>query len=185
MNTNRLVRLGAVLFALSVAGWILYVPSFTRNPLRAVPAFAQIVYSSSKPDWSVLERIPFARHWENGDAVPAELKNAPLVLAVAPLSGRDRRDAWIAVSAVGPRSVLLRWRLILSPPPSIRRLHSYCAWPVWQVEDPSLPPWMRIRFSITDGLLICAVSDNSHDIYTLLDVVDGRSPSKAQRKGTQ
>ena len=103
------------------------------------------------------------------------------LLASVSLGGRDRRDSWVAVSALGPRVVLLRWQLKLCSPEGIKPSRSYGSWPVWEYNDPELPVWMRIRFSITEGLLICSISDDSHDIYYLLDTLDGRRPS-AERK---
>jgi hypothetical protein len=70
---------------------------------------------------------------------------------------------------------------MLRPPEGIKPARSYGAWPVWQYSDSSLPPWMKVRFSLTERLLICSISDDSHDIYYLLDTFDGRRPS-AERK---
>ena len=111
------------------------------------------------------------------------LKKSPLTLATVALGGRDRRDSWVAVSALGPRAVLLRWQLKLFPPEGIKPSRSYGAWPVWEYSDPALPVWVRVRFSITEGLLICSISDDSHDIYYLLDTLDGRRPSAERKEG--
>jgi hypothetical protein len=169
----------AVVLGISVCGWIFYIPPAALNSLRAVPEQARPVYRSAAPDWSALEKLPVSRDWKNLPGIFQTLEKSPFVLAVAPLGGRDRRDAWIAVSAAGPRAFLLRWKLTLFPPNGIREIKSYGAWPVWQVDDPSLPVWMRVRFSLTEGLLICSISDNSHDIYYLLDTLDGRRPAQA------
>lgn len=170
------------LFTLSVCGWVLFVPPSARNPMRAVPSFAQVIYSSASPDREALKRLPFTRHGPDLDLiVPGSLQHAPLVLALAPLNGRDHRDTWIVVSSAGSRSVWLRWRMNLFPPSGVRRLASYGAWPVWQIDDPSFPSWMRVRFSVTEGLWIASISGDSHDIYRLLDTLDGRRLSKAVR----
>jgi len=100
-----------------------------------------------------------------------------------PLGGRDRRDTFILVSAAGPRTVALRWQMELFPPEGVQPVRSYSAWPVWQIEHSAFPAWMRVRFTLSEGLFICSISDDSHDIYYLLDTLDGRRPSLAGRKG--
>jgi hypothetical protein len=119
--------------------------------------------------------------WKNADRFFRTLEKSPLALAVAPLDGRDRRDTWVVVGASGPRTVLLRWRLKFFPPAGVQAVRSYGAWPVWQYNDPVLPAWMRVRFSVAEGLLICSISDDSHDIYYLLDTLDGRRPSAGRK----
>lgn len=166
-----------LLLALSVAGWIFYIPPAMLNTLRPVPQHAQIVCRSTLPDMSVLEQFHFSNGWKTAGRFFQTLGKSPLAAATVSLGGRDRRDVWIISSAVGPRAVLLRWRLKLLPPEGISPARSYGSWPVWQYSDTSLPPWMRVRFSITDGLLVCSISDDSHDIYYLLDTFDGRRPS--------
>jgi hypothetical protein len=170
-----------LLLALIVISWIVYVPPFALQTLKPVPAHAQIIYRSDIPDLSVLEKFHSSNGWKAAGLFFQTLEGNPLTLATVSLGGRDRRDAWVVVSAVGPRVFLLRWKLILFPPEGVKAIRSYGAWPVWQYSDPSLPAWMRIRFSITEGLLICSISDDSHDIYYLLDTLDGRRPS-AERK---
>jgi hypothetical protein len=174
------------LLALVVFGWILYIPQRALNPLRPIPAYAQVVYRSATPDWFFSF---FPMLGENGSDLPRvwkkqfqSLKKCPLAVAVAPLGGRERRNTWIAVSAAGPHALLLRWRLTLFPPENIHSVGSYGAWPVWQLDEPELPVWARVRFAITEGLLICSISEDSHDIYYLLDTLDGRRPSKAAGK---
>ncbi len=178
-----------VLLIVSVAGWILYMPPAALDPDRAVPAHAHIVYQNDSPDWFLsffqpLEKTVSAsgktgtdssRHWKN---ILRELAKHPLTVATVPLRGRDRRDSWIAVSALGPRAIALRWRLRLFPPEGIQPAHGHAAWPVWTLDDPSLPSWARVRFSVTDSLLICSVSDDSRDIYRVLDTLDGRRLSR-------
>jgi hypothetical protein len=109
------------------------------------------------------------------------LREKPLVAATVSPGGRTGHDTWVAVSAIGPRAIWFRWQMVFFPPENIQPLHSYGSWPVWQYNDPSFPVWMRVRFSITEGLLICSISDDSHDINCLLDTLDGRRPS-AERK---
>jgi hypothetical protein len=170
-----------LLLALSVIGWIFYMPPAAVQTLKPVPAHAQIIYRSAMPDLSVLKQLHDSNGWKAAGRFSQMLEKSPLTLAAVPLGGRDRRDTWVAVSAVGPRAVLLRWRLNFSPPEGVKPIPSYGAWPVWQYSDPALPPWVRVRFSIAEGLLICSISDDSHDIYYLLDTLDGRRPS-AERK---
>jgi hypothetical protein len=169
------------LLTLSVIGWIFYMPPATLQTLKPVPSHAQIIYCSTAPDWAVLKKLPVSNDW-NLPPVGRIMENAPLVVATASLGGRDRRDTWVAVSAIGSRAVFLRWKLMLFPPEGIKTARSYGAWPVWECSDPLLPAWMRIRFSISEGLLICSISDDSHDIYYLLDTFDGRRPSAERRK---
>lgn len=171
-----------LLLAVSVIGWICYIPSSVLNPLRAVPSHAQLVYQCDAFDRAALRNMTFSKDWKNADRFFQSLEKRPLVLAVAPLGGRERRDTWIAVSAVGPRSVLWSWRLKFFPPDGMKPIRSYGAWPVWEYTDSSLPVWARVRFSVAEGLLICSVSGDSHDVEYLLDTLDGRRPS-AERKG--
>lgn len=176
------------LLTVSVIGWIVYIPASALNPLRPVPAHARIVYQNSNPGWF----LSFFPVFDKGSANPSRLwdknlrtlKEKPLVAATAALGGRDRRDTWVAVSAIGSKAILYRWQMNFFPPKNCQRLNSYGSWPVWQYNDPSFPVWMRVRFSFAEGLLICAVSDDSHDIFYILDTLDGRRPS-AKQKETQ
>lgn len=179
----RRIMIGALtlLLALLVIGSIYYIPPSALETLKPVPAHAQIVYRSDMPDLSALEKFHFSNGWKEAGLFFQTLEGNPLALAAVSLGGRDRRDTWVTVSAIGPRAVLLRWQLTVAPPEGIKASRSYGAWPVWQYSDPSLPVWMRVRFSIAEGLLICSISDDSHDIYYLLDTLDGRRPS-AERK---
>lgn len=170
-----------LLLMLAVIGWIFYMPPSALNTLRAVPAYAQIVYRSDAPGGPILEKLRSSKVRKNRSRFFQTLEKYPLAVAVVPLGGRARRDTWVVVSAPGSRAVFLRWRLAFAPPAGVKPLRSYGAWPVWQYSDPSLPVWMRVRFSIAEGLLICSISDDSHDIDYLLDTLDGRRPS-AQRK---
>ncbi len=165
----------------TVIGWIIYIPSAALQTLKPVPAHAQIVYCSAQPSRAVLERFSRFRNWKDADRFFKMLIKNPVAVATVPLGGLDRRDTWVAVSAMGSRGFLLRWQLMLFPSEGIKSLRSYGSWPVWQYSDPSFPLWMRVRFTITEGLLICSISDDSHDIYYLLDTLDGRRPS-AERK---
>lgn len=174
---RRMTWVPAVLLALSVLGWIVYVPPSAMRMLKPVPAHAHIIYRSETPDFPASERFGF----KTADRFFRIFKKHPLILATVPFGGRDRRDTQVAVSAVGHYAFLLRWRMTLFSPEGIKPARSYGLWPVWQYSDPSLPPWMRVRFTITEGLLICSISDDSHDIYYLLDTFDGRRPS-ADRK---
>jgi hypothetical protein len=181
MMRRWIIGVLTVLLVLSVLGWIAYVPPAELQTLKPVPAHAQIVYRSALPDLAVLEKFHSANDLKTAGLFFQTLKDKPLTLATVALGGRDRRDAWVAVSAVGRKSVPLRWQMTLFPPDGVTPARSYGAWPVWQYSDPALPPWMRIRFSISEGLLICSISDDSHDIFYLLDTLDGRRPS-AERK---
>jgi hypothetical protein len=181
MMRRWIVCVLTALLALSVFGWIVYVPLTALRMLKPVPAHSQIIYSRATPDLSVLEQFHVSNGWKTTGRIFNTLEKKPLTVATVSLGGRDRRDSWVAVSAIGPRVFLLRWQLTLFPPEGIKPARSYGAWPVWQYSDPSLPPWMRVRFALTEGLLICSISDDSHDIYYLLDTLDGRRPS-AERK---
>lgn len=172
-----------VLLALSVIGWIFYMPPSALQTLKPVPAHAQIIYRSATPGWFLsffptLQQNSGAGVWKKSFQA---LEKSPLAVASVSLGGRDRRDSWVAVSAIGPRAVFLRWQLTFFPPEGVKPSRSYGEWPVWQYSDPAFPAWMRVRFSITEGLLICSISDDSHDIDYLLDTLDGRRPS-AERK---
>jgi hypothetical protein len=171
----------SLLLALTVVGWIFYMPSPALNTLKPVPAYAQIVYHADAFGGPILEKFRVSKPWKSHPGFFQTLEKCPLSVAVAPFGGRDRRDTWVAVSALGPRAVFLRWRLAFAPPKGVKQLHSYGAWPVWEYSDSSLPAWMRIRFSVSEGLLICSISDDSHDINYLLDTLDGRRPSAEQK----
>ncbi|MCC7300295.1 MAG: hypothetical protein IT583_04390 [Verrucomicrobia bacterium] len=170
-----------LLLALSVIGWIFYMPPSALQTLKPIPAHAQIIYRSATPDFSALEKFHASNGWKTAERFLQTLEKSPLTLATVALGGRDRRDTWVAVSAPGPRAVLLRWQMVFFPPPGVKADRSYGGWQIWQYSDPSLPVWMRVRFAVSEGLLICSVSDDSHDIYYLLDTLDGRRPS-ADRK---
>lgn len=178
-----------LVFAASVIGWIVYVPPQVMNLHQPVPAHAQLIYSSAKPDWFVaffpmLGKLDgeFSNAWKEKFQW---LEKRPLAVARAALPGGGGRDSWVAVSAVGSRMAVLRWQLTLAPPSSVRALRPYHAWPIWQLDEPALPSWVRIRFALAEGLLICSVSDDAHDIYWLLDALDGHRHSLADRKGSR
>lgn len=170
-----------LLLALLVIGSIFYIPPSAMEILKPVPAHAQIVYLNSTPDLSVLEKFHFPSGWKEDRLFLNTLEGHPLTLAAVSLGGRNRRDTWVVASAVGPQSVFLRWRLTFFPPEGVKLSRPYGGWPVWQYSNPDLPVWTRIRFSIAEGLLICSISDDSHDICYLLDTLDGRRPSAARR----
>jgi hypothetical protein len=200
------VWLLTILLAVLVAGSIVYMPPSSLEMLKPVPAHAQIVYRNETPGWFLsFFTVPSGCPSEAGPLslrlspgfqntcgessgsrdllkVGRILEKSPLTVATVSLGGRSRRDTWVAVSAIGPYSVLLRWQLALFRPEGITPIRSYGSWRVWQYSSPSLPSWARVRFSLTDGLLICSISDDSHDIYYLLDTLDGRRPSLAGRK---
>jgi hypothetical protein len=179
MMMRRVTGAGLLLLlGLSVTGWVIYMPPQLCNPLRAVPAEARLLFHHSdpavvRPFFQALNDPAFSVWKEQFPSV----ENAPLAVAAAPLRGRDRSDSRMAVSAPGMRALLLHWQLVLAPPEGVVPQRSYGGWPVWKLDNPALPPEVRIRFSIADGLLICSVSDDSHDIYRLLDTLDGRRPS--------
>lgn len=183
----RRITIGGLilLLAILVIGSIFYIPSSALETLKPVPSHAQIVYRSDTPGW-FLNFFPMVGKNESGFSRPWKksfqwLEKSPLAVASVSLGGRDRRDTWVAVSALGPRAILLRWQLTFFPPSGVKATRPYGGWPVWQYTDPALPVWSRVRFSVAEGLLICSISDDSHDIYYLLDTLDGRRPS-AERK---
>ena len=193
------IGLSIALAAVTVCS-ILFTPAESR--LRAIPAHAQIVYNNKNPDWFLSffqpleEKLPtfgkgddFTTRPEGSRVAESavlqrgwfqRLENYPMTIAAVPFGGRERRDTWAVVSELGaPAAVALRWRMTLFAPEGISPARSYAVWPVWKVEHPSLPSWMRVRFAITEGLLICSISSDSHDIYRLLDTADGRTASRA------
>jgi hypothetical protein len=208
MIRRGIVWLLAALLAVLVALFIVYMPPSALETLKPVPAHAQIVYRSKTPGWFLsffsdlsicpAEAGPLAWRLRPADAecaadkVPSAalskaariLNESPLTVATVSLGGRSRRDTWVAVSAIGPYSVLFRWKLMLFRPEFIQPVRSYGCWTVWKYSTPSVPSWAHVRFALTDGLLICSISDDPHDIYYLLDTLDGRRPSLADRKAT-
>ena len=169
---------------------LFYIPSVVGNRLKAVPRHAQVVYNNKNPDW-FLSFFPmdgnfdgeFSKVWMSNFEM---LEKRPLLVATVPLGGRGGRDTWVAVSELsGFDALLLRWRLMLFPPKEITAVRSYATWPVWQMDHSSLPAWATVRLTITEGLLICSISDDSHDIYYLLDTLDGRSASLADPRRTR
>jgi len=170
-------------------GSLLFTSSGAQNRLRPIPAHAQMVYNNKNPDWFLSF---FSITGKKSDdlfpvwSLPSAgriLEKCPLAVATVPFGGRGRRDTWVAVSELGgPTALLFRWRLLLFPPEGVEPVRSYAAWPVWKLEHPSIPSRSRVRFSITDGLLICSISDDSHDINRLIDTFDGRADSLANRR---
>ena len=166
---------------------LLFTPSAAQNRLRPIPVHAQLVYNNQNPDW-FLSFFPsfgkmddgFSKHWKKKFQT---LEKNPLAVATVPFNGREGRDTWVAVSELGgPTALLFRWQLLLFPPEGVTPSRAYAVWPVWKLEHPALPAWARVRFALTDGLLICSISDDSHDIYKLLDTLDGRAASLANRR---
>jgi hypothetical protein len=172
----------AVLTVAVTAAFVFYTPAFSR--LSAVPVYSQVVYSRDQHD----RFPPFFPSVENEWAVFSKVWNQafpgaekwPLAVATVPFAGRDQRDTWVAVSELSAaQATALRWRLALRPPEGVSAAPPYAVWPVWRFEHPSLPSWARVRFTITERLLICSVSADSRDIYRLMDVADGRAASMA------
>lgn len=174
------IALCAALIVLGV-GSVLYVPPAAVNLRKPVPGNAQIIYSSENPDIEALRRLfsfDLSGIQEPGLAELIEtLESGPLSVATVSLGGRTRRNTVVVTGAIGAKSVALRWKLGLFAPDGVSPAQPSFAWPVWKVEHPDFPEWMRVRFAVADGLLIGSISDNSHDIYYLLDVLDGRRPS--------
>lgn len=175
------VCLLTLLLFVSVCFWIIYVPPEAMRILKPVPAHAQIIRRGAQPDLYAPEQFRLFAGSASAEQFFRMFSDRPGITASVDLGGRNRRDTLVMVSPAGARAFLLRWRLNLFPPEGMKPIRSYGAWPVWQYSNPSLPPWMRVRFSVTEGLLICSISDDSHDIYYLLDTLDGRRPS-ADRK---
>ncbi len=135
------------------------------------------------PRSAVLQRSWFQGLKKNSKPQRSWLEKRPLAVATVPFNGREGRDTWVAVSELGgPVALAMRWRLLLFPPEEVSSARAYAAWPVWKLEHPAIPAWARVRFALTDGLLICSISDDSHDIYKLLDTFDGRAASLAKRR---
>ena len=181
-------RVGLIGLSLFLAGVVLaslvYVPASAGDRLKAVPAQAHIVYNNQNPDW-FLSFFPMLGKGEDdfSDVWKAHfhaLEESPLLVATVPLGGRSTRDTWVAVSELsGANALALRWRLMFFPPDGIHRVRSYAVWSVWKLEHPAVPAWATVRLAITEGLLICSISADSHDIYYLLDTLDGRVASLA------
>ena len=177
----------SLLFATVTIASLLFASSSAQNRLRPIPAYARLVYNNETPDgffsfFPMLGKMDddFSKHWKKNFQV---LEKRPLTVATVPFHGREGRDTWVAVSELGgPSALLFRWRLLLSPPEGVSPVRPYAVWPVWKLEHPSVPSWAHVRFSLTDGLLICSISDDSHDIYKLLDTLDGRAVSMASRR---
>jgi len=181
-----LTLLGLLLAGVTL-GSLLMAPSRAQNRFQPIPVHAHLVYDNENPDW-FLSFFPgigktsddFSKVWKKN---LQELENYPLAVATVPFSGREGRNAWVAVSQLGgPAALALRWRLLLSPPDGVAVSRPYAAWPVWTFEHPSLPSRARVRFTLTDGLWICSFSTDSHDIYRLIDTFDGRAASLADRR---
>jgi len=170
----------SVLLAVSTVGSILFTPSVSR--LQAIPVYARLIYSKQSPDnlLSVFTNLGqsavLQRSWFRW------LEHYPLTVATVPFGGREQRDTWVVVSELGgPAALAMRWKLMLFPPEGVSPVRSYASWSVWKMEHSSIPSWARVRFAITEGLLICSVSSDSHDIYRLLDTADGRAVSLCRK----
>lgn len=180
--TRRAVTAGLGVLTIAVAVFsILTGPSQSR--LSAVPSHAHIVYNDDDAGW-FLSFFPtlgqsgdeFSKIWNKRFRT---LEKRPLAVATIAFSGPGQRNSWVAVSELGgPLALALRWRLMLFPPKGISTARPYAVWPIWKFEHPSLPSWARVRFAITENLLVCSVSADSHDMYRLLDVADGRAAAK-------
>jgi len=206
------LALPSLLLLAVILSSLLVVPSRFQNRFRPIPAYAQLVYNNKKAD-GFLSFFPFdsacgvapGRHPLGtplplvgndgaGGAICAVLQSVglqavgkrPLAVATGLFGVPPGHAAWVAVSELGgPASLALRWRLLLFPPNGVESARSYAAWPVWTLELPSLPPWARVRFTVTDGLLICSISADSHDIYKLIDTLDGRVASMADQRSRE
>jgi len=201
MKRRWVLSLLSLLLAAVTIGSLLFAPARSQNRFCPIPAYAHLVYNNESPDWFLSffptlgshcmaagELFPnigkksddFSKVWKKSFQT---LEKSPLAVATVSFSGRDRRDAWVAVSELGgPTALFFRWRLLLFPPDGVKPVRPYAAWPIWKLEHPSIAGWARVRFSLTDGLLICSISEDSHDIYRLLDTLDGRAESLANRR---
>ncbi|MDH3346276.1 MAG: hypothetical protein OEL75_03740 [Kiritimatiellaceae bacterium] len=177
------VVLSGLLVVVTVSS-LLFTPAATQGRLSAIPFYSHLVYNNESPEW-FLSFFPnfgknsneFSKGWRKKLQI---LETRPLAVATVPFGGRGQRDTWVAVSELGgPAALVFRWRLLLFSPEEVSRARPYAGWPVWTFDHSSVPAWARVRFSITEGLLICSVSSDSHDIYRLLDTVDGRAKSLA------
>ena len=181
-------RLLLSVLLISVAlGSLLFSPAHATHRFRPVPAHAQLVYNNTNPDW-FLSFFPmfgkmndeFSRSWEQHFG---GVEKRPLTVATIPGWGGGNHNAWVAVSELGGSTALaLRWRLMLRPPEGVAPVRPYAAWAIWKLEHPALPAWAHVRFCLTDGLLICSVSPDSRDIYKLIDTLDGRAASLADKR---
>jgi hypothetical protein len=166
---------------------ILFVPDASVNRLQAVPAYAELVYNESHPDWftSFFPSLSgqdgiFSGFWQSHFE---RIQKRPLAVAAVSTGFPGERKTWIAVSELdGPLALMTRWMLFINRPESVSPVRPYAAWKVWKLEHPDLPSWARVRFVVTDGLLICSVSPDSRDIYRLIDTVDRRSVSMVDRR---
>jgi hypothetical protein len=194
MKRNIIIPFLSLLLATVTIGSLLMAPSRAQNRLQPIPLYAHLVYDNENPDW-FLSFFPSIGKTNNDFTAAGGinskvwkksfqgLENYPLAVATVPFSGREGRNAWVAVSQLGgPAALALRWRLLLFPPDGVAATRPYAAWPVWSFEHPSFPSWARVRFTVTDGLWICSFSADSHDIYKLIDTFDGRAASLADRR---
>lgn len=187
MKRLGVLALLILLLAMVTISSLLFSPVAAQNRLRAIPAHAQIVYNNKNPEW-FLSFFPSLGKMDGDFSNPWKkkfqgLEKYPLAVATVSFNGRQGRNAWVAVSKLGgPAALTMRWRLLLFPPEEVSSARAYAAWPIWKLEHSSIPGWARVRFSLTDGLLICSISDDSHDIYKFLDTLDGRAASLADRR---
>ena len=161
--------------AVTVFG-LLWVPKAPRS--SALPPYANVVYCNggilSVPMVGTLDEA-LSEAWKNGFR---RLEHRPVSVATVPFAGSGRRDCRVTVVELdGASALALRWRLMLFPPEGVCSVKPHAVWGVWAFEHPSLPSWSKVRFSVTENLLICAVSADSRDIFRLLDVADGRVAS--------
>jgi hypothetical protein len=182
MRRTLTAGLGSLTIAVAVF-CVLSGPS--ANRLQAIPVHAHLVYNSASPDWFLSFFPMFGKNGDEFSKVWKKsfqpLEKRPLAVATVAFAGPQQRNSWVAVSELDGFSALaLRWRLMLFPPEGIRPARSYAAWPVWRFEHPDLPSWAKVRFAVTENLLVCSISADSHDMYRLLDTADGRAASKAR-----
>jgi len=171
---------------LSAIGWLAYVPPSAQDIYAPIPVDASYVRVDGETDWLTALRNPLA---ELGfQAVKLQADKEPLyrwilgqelAVAMVPVGGRDRSDAMVLVSRLGFRALPLRWHCTLMPPDGVSRIRSYAGRPVWELERQQ---HLYTRFTLSEGLLIAVFSEDSHDIYRMIDTLDGRYPSYNRRK---
>jgi hypothetical protein len=180
----RRVSLFTVSFVLTavVVCSLLLVPARAADPRRAIPSFARIVFEGGNSErfFAVFPSLgnseaDFSKHWNQ--IVQGSEEHA---LMAASFESAGRESLVLVSKLSGWDALKLRWRMILFPPNGVSAARPYAVWPVWRLETPLR---MRVRFSVTEGLLICSISPDSHDIYNILNALDGRAESQATRRG--
>lgn len=172
MRRRILVVLALILAAVCMVS-LLLVPERVADPKSAIPPFARIVFQGGDIDrFSAVFPNPgtpeegFSSHWKK---TFQGLEKHPLTAASFYSNGREGLVLIAALS--GWDALGLRWRMTLFPPGNVSAARPYAVWPVWRLE---MPGRMRVRFSVTEGFLICSISPDSRDIHRVLDALDGR-----------